>query len=228
MNVARFVGGAVDSVWNSSAQWVIEQYPVNAITLAVIDSGGPRMMMDLAVMPERLDALHRYLVQVTPTASGIWVDDFGRGPGSLSLEGTFGRNMRIVGGKPMTGFAQTKYLQQLVEESHRPENPNALDLRDYPKTYLLAWNLDEFWEVTINELDVSQSVNRNMLWVYRLRMTGLRPVGFDELLKDEVKEIVGGAIVARAANYAIERATKWLDDNFGTNPAGPGSKLFYK
>lgn len=228
MQPARFVGGAIDSVWNSKFQWMIEQYPLNAITLAVIDSGGPRIMMNLAVMPERMEALHRYLVQVTPTASGMWVDDFGRAPGTVTLEGTFGRKMRIVNGDPMTGFAQTKYLQHLAEESHRPENPNALDLRDYPKTYLLAWNLDEFWEVTINEVNVSQSVNRNMLWVYRLRMTALRPIGFDELLKDEVKEMVGGVVVAKAANYALERATELLDDIFGTNPAGPGDKLFYR
>jgi len=128
----------------------------------------------LPINPESMMVLRPYLVSVTNTLAGGWVDDFGPAPSPITLRGTFGyRQKTSIDGKPkLSGFGWTKYFEHIVDESHIEDDDGNL-----PEVWLLSWISQHFYTIVINDLNISETVNRNMIWQYAMRITALKPIG---------------------------------------------------
>lgn len=62
------------------------------------DAQGPRsgsLFHVFPVMPESMRVAQRYLQTITPTQGGVFIDEFGRAPSPVILQGTFGRSPNI-------------------------------------------------------------------------------------------------------------------------------------
>jgi hypothetical protein len=174
-------------------------------------------------MPESLAMAQRYLMTVTPTLDGNFVDDFGRAPSPIQLQGTFGKKLRAVVGPGLnnssitgsvlnslrsttssTGYGMVKALSEIVDRSH---TPNAAGLM--PKTVLFNWAFDSHWEVVINGFDVSQSVQQNGIWFYSMGITCLRPWGGSgNFHTDEIISSVLGSVLNNTAGRQIAQAVQ--------------------
>lgn len=143
------------------------------------------------VNPESLVGLRRYLVTVTNTLDGGWVDDFGPAPSPITLRGTFGYKVKaaIDGQGIFSGFGWLKYLEHLVDESHIPD-----DNGDLPETWLLSWISQHFFTVVLEDFNFSQSIDRNMIWQYTLRLTALKPIGQEFPALDPVFALMSEAL----------------------------------
>ena len=154
----------------------IVNFPPNMITIMVLRGTlpNPTEQIHLPVMPESLMGLRRYLVTVTNTLEGGWVDDFGPAPSPFTLRGTFGykRKPAITGRGVFSGFGWVKYLEHVVDQSHTPDDEGQL-----PDVWLLSWISQHFYTVVLEDLSISQTVSRNMIWQYALRITALKPIG---------------------------------------------------
>ena len=151
----------------------IVNFPPNMITIMVL-RGMESKGIHLPINPESLMGLRRYLVTVTNTLEGGWVDDFGPAPSPFTLRGTFGyRQKTSIDGKvKLSGFGWIKYLEHIVDESHVSDNDGNL-----PEVWLLSWISQHFYTVVLEDLNMSQTVSRNMIWQYTLRITALKPIG---------------------------------------------------
>lgn len=147
------------------------------------------------VMPESLAVTQRYLQTVTPTQGGVFVDEYGRAPSPVVLQGTFGRSPRpaislgqeamlapFLGASgaraaaaneaktPLTGYKLMKLLGEMVDISHTPDPVT----KTLPTVRFYNFAFGAFYEVTLDSFEASMSVQRNGLWVYRLQMTMIR------------------------------------------------------
>lgn len=166
----------------------IIEYPKNWITLIVFRGIVPRVL-HFPVMPESFMGLKKYLVTVTPTLGGGFVDDFGFAPSPFTLTGTFGFNTKGFAGKSLyTGFGWIKYLEWMVDESHKPD----LISNTMPEVWLLSWISDHYYKVILEDLNVSQTVNRNTIWQYTLRITALKPLRLEDPLGDDIFSTLKG------------------------------------
>lgn len=164
--------------------------PPSMVTLMIL-RGPETKFIHFPVNPESLMGLRRYLVTVTNTLDGGWVDDFGPAPSPFTLKGTFGyKTKAAIDGKGIfTGFGWTKYLEHIVDESHTPD-----DNGDLPETWLLSWISQHFFTVVLEDLNISQSINRNMIWQYALRITALKPIGQERPRGDEILSFVTASL----------------------------------
>ena len=150
----------------------ITEFPKNWLTIIVYRGTVPRIL-HFPVMPESFMGLKKYLVTVTPTLGGGFVDDFGAAPSPFTISGTFGYKTKgFIGRSVYTGFGWVKYLEWLVDESHKPDEI----LNTLPEVWLLSWVSDHYYKVVLEDLNVSETVNRNLLWQYTLRITALTPI----------------------------------------------------
>lgn len=199
------------------------------VALEVFADGDPddRYWHLFPVTPESMTVAHRYLQTITPTLSGVFVDEFGRAPSPVTLQGTFGlwvnkfvpsamakhfgeaKKSRwrqtleeITGagaatanpsGRQFSGYQMAKWLQFLVEHSHEKSEKTGKPRR--VKFHNFA--LDETYEVALNELNLTMSVQANNLWFYTLAMTVLRKEG-PAPIKDNATPINGSESVFKA------------------------------
>lgn len=172
------------------------------------------------VMPESLAISQRYLSTVTPTQGGAFVDNYGRAPSPVLLQGTFGRSPRPAialaqeavaanflraegvedpgvtppqefGVGRVNGYKLMKLLGEMVERSHVPNASGELPLCIF---YNFAFGA--FYEVHLDSFDATMTMERNGLWVYRLQMTMLRRL--NEGPYDSITPFVRGAQVTQA------------------------------
>jgi len=177
-------------------------HPPNKVTIMLISPDGigittPPLFITFPVNPESLMSTKKYLMTITNTMGGGWVDDFGVAPAPLTINGTFGYNTKaIIGGIGYSGFGWTKYLEWLVDQSHIPN----LDGK-FPEVWLLSWISQHFYKVTLDTINISQNVNRNNLWVYSLQITALEPIvpsGIQNVVLKKVDDIALGGAVTEA------------------------------
>jgi len=160
----------------------IKELPKNWLTIVVLRNLVPRVL-HFPVMPESFMGLKKYLVTVTPTLGGGFVDDFGFAPSPFTITGTFGYNTKgFIGKQLYTGFGWIKYLEWIVDESHKPGDI----LNKIPEVWLLSWHSDHYYKVILEDLNVNISVSRNMLWQYTLRVTAISPLSLKAPLVDKV------------------------------------------
>ena len=170
----------------------ITNFPKNWLTLIVLRGLIPRIL-HFPMLPETFMALKKYLITITPTLDGGFVDDFGRAPSPFTLTGTFGYNQKgFKGVKPYTGYGWLKYLEWIVDESHKPDDI----LKTLPEVWLLSWVSDHYYKIKIIDLNISETVNRNMLWVYALKITALQPLKLEIPLVDDVFNALKNKIVS--------------------------------
>lgn len=186
----------------------IEAY---AITLQLITSSSQTSIKSFTfpVMPESLTMAQRYLMTVTTTLGGNYVDDFGRAPSPITLSGTFGKKIRASGvsgnlqGKGSigqavsilasagegltTGYGMVKRLSDIVEQSHTVQSDGKI-----PTLVFYNWAFNSHWEVVVEGLDVKMDVQQNGLWFYQLSMKTLQPA--QNLLINRIDGIVGSAV----------------------------------
>lgn len=163
-----------------------------SITLLLIIGNVP-IPMTFPVTPESLSSLSKYLMTITPTMRGGWVDDFGRAPSPITLTGTFGYNTKgFISDKVYKGFGWTKYLEWMVEQSHTPDNDGEM-----PEVWLLSWISQHFYRVTLNEINIQQSINRNNIWTYNLKLTALEPIVLSSMTAKDVliAKLVGDSVL---------------------------------
>ena len=149
-----------------------DKMPPNMLTLIVWQKLGPvpiPVTMHFPMMPESYMMLKKYLVTVTPTQDGGWVDDFGPAPSPITISGTFGYNTKgFFQGGVYNGFGWVKYLEWLVDISHATQSDGSL-----PEVWMMSHASQHFFEVELIDYNLSENVSRNMLWKYELKMTSL-------------------------------------------------------
>lgn len=189
-----------------------------ALTLQLIDRSTPNTSIQsftFPVMPESLMMAQRYLMTVTTTLGGNYVDDFGRAPSPITLSGTFGRKVRnsgvsgsltslsgavsllkSAGAGLTTGYGMAKRLSDLVDQSHVPQNGLI------PTLVLYNWAFNSHWEVVADSLDIKMDVQQNGLWFYQLSMRALQPAQnllisrFDQVVDSAVQTLTTGVLDA--------------------------------
>lgn len=173
-------------------------FPPNMLTLIVfkIVNSIPRALpltLHFPINPESFMILKRYLVSITNTEGGGFIDDYGEAPHPMTLTGTFGYNTKGYGGaKLLSGFGWVKYLEWLVDQSHI-----ATDNGKLPEVWLMSWVSQHFLKVELGDMNISQTVQRNTLWTYSLKLTALGNVHDKGIIGDTV--IMAGAIIADQA-----------------------------
>lgn len=152
-----------------------DRQPPNMLTLIVWRKALGVMVpvtMHFPIMPESMSILLKFLTTVTPSRDGGWVDDYGPAPSPVKIRGTFGYNTKgYFQGGLYTGFGWVKYLEWVVNLSHKP-----LDDGSMPTVWLMSHISQHYYEVELMDMDISQDVSRNMLWVYALNITILKPI----------------------------------------------------
>lgn len=149
------------------------------------------------VMPESLAISQRYLATVTPTQGGAFVDDYGRAPSPVMMQGTFGRSPRpaialgqeaalknaqfftgangIAGDTSLpdrlNGYMLMKLLGEMVELSHVPDEQGNL-----PTCIFYNFAFGAIYEVNLESFEATMTMERNGLWIYQLQMTMLRRI----------------------------------------------------
>lgn len=128
--------------------------------------------MHFPIMPESMSILLKFLTTVTPSREGGWVDDYGLAPSPVKIRGTFGYNTKgYFQGGPYTGFGWVKYLEWIVNLSHKQQDDGSM-----PTVWLMSHASQHYYEVELMDIDISQDVSRNMLWVYAMNITILKPI----------------------------------------------------
>lgn len=170
---------------------------VNKITLEIVGRG----MIHFPVNPESLDIVRRYLVNVSNTLNGGWVDDYGFAPFPIVLSGTFGKSLKIVNflNPPLDGLGVVKYLEELIDESKK-KNPLTGDL---PEVRLYSWISGHHFKVVVEEFKISQTIARNTLWTYTLRLRALETL-FTGLPNLDALKSLSGVALATAARKAFD------------------------
>ena len=168
-----------------------QSQPPNHFTLIVWFNKKP-IAMHFPMMPESYMKLNKYLVTITPTADGGWVDDFGAAPSPITISGTFGYKAKgNFLGKIYNGFGWMKFLEWMVDISHTTQLDGSL-----PEVWLMSHLSQHFYEVELIDMTPSQNVNRNMIWSYELKMTTLKPLDgisiVDLVFADVVLKAAGG------------------------------------
>ncbi len=184
---------------------VIVDNPTKALTLMIMTKGMP-LPITFPIMPESLMALKKYLVTITNTIGGGWVDDYGKAPSPFTISGTFGYNTKAtVGGKVYSGFGWTKYLEWIVDQSHEPEEDGSL-----PETWMLSWISQHYFKVVLEDFNITQNISRNNLWVYTLRITAIEPiVNYDATaITDIIAQKLSVEILTKVSGTAIDAITQ--------------------
>ena len=208
--------------------------PPNMLTLIVLNHDALGILIPLVlhfpVMPESYMMLKQYLTTVTPTKGGGWVDKYGMAPSPITIQGTFGyKSKGFIGSKSVfNGFGWVKYLEWLVDVSHEQNEKG-----EYPTVWLLAHNVMHYFEVELMEFNISQTTNRNMLWVYSLKATALNPISASPLLdpvKDAIDSLKSGAAegISKTQGAATKAAINLKGKAISVLPggaSGAGSNL---
>lgn len=184
-----------------------DQFEYYMCSLELMNSQGATVaFMNFPVMPNSISETESKVIDIAKTNSGI-VTMFNSSftPKDISVQGTFGRKMRVVAGlkdlssgektiisimngnlgfslfgqevKVKTGFGLINLLRRIISKTTETD--------DYGMPYVLLFNnytLNSNYVVEVIQSSYSQSVENNMLWFYSLEMKAVAP-------GDEVKKI---------------------------------------
>ncbi len=178
--------------------------PPNMMTLMVwrkVLGINTPVTLHFPVMPESYMMLKKYLTTVTPTRDGGWVDDYGPAPSPMTISGTFGyRTKGLIGGGVYNGFGWIKILEWMVDISHEPDDEGVM-----PEVWMMSHASQHYYEVELMDFNIAQNVNRNMLWVYELKMTTLGLIS-DNPLADTILGAI--AVGIKAVGSAVKDIAK--------------------
>lgn len=159
-------------------------------------------VMHFPIMPESYMVLYKYLTTITPTKDGGFVDDYGPAPSPISLKGTFGRNTKgFFNGNEYNGFGWVQYLKWFVDISHEVDSDGNM-----PSVWLMSHISQDFYEVELMSFSKSQSIGRNMLWVYELKLMTLKAIEGVSIVDDVLTDL--GTIVRDLGAKAIKDVSK--------------------
>lgn len=205
-----YLGNSIDSAVNSVTKVVAtagraalhsmspNNFEYYMCSLELINSSGvTKGFMTFAVMPNSISETEAQIANVVKTNRGITTvfnDSFI--PKDISLQGTFGRKLRLlagvkeaenVGSIPFfngnlgfsptkggmmikTGFGLIKLLDGMIKESFN------LDENGYPCVLIFNnYALNTHYVVEVLQKSYTQSVENNMLWYYSLEMKAVAP-----------------------------------------------------
>jgi hypothetical protein len=130
----------------------------------------------LPVLPENYQEVNRYLVNIQPTLIGGFVDKLGPAPGTLTLRGKFRMVRKQVVDLfsalvPVDAAGAARWLREVCDlSSGYDRNGNAY------RVVLYNFLTKRHWQVAVHELSLSQSTDRNTVWMYSLQIDLLRPL----------------------------------------------------
>jgi len=202
-------------------------------SLELLDSSGnTKGFMTLSVMPNNMLESRSQIVTITKTNTGISsVFNSTFVPRDISIQGTFGRKLRLVlGNKEVenvsvipffggnlgintfgesslikTGYGLIKMLKSMIDASWKLDDnkrPCVLVFNNY------AFNTSYIVEATLDSY--SQSTENNMLWYYSLDMKAVAPA---EAVKRSVISNKNAKFLTNvAANSISKNLTRVLND----------------
>ena len=206
-------------------------------SLELLDSNGNIVgLIDFAVMPNNIVETKTTMMQITKTAAAV-VSTFNPTftPIDISIQGTFGRKIRILLGMydpqyekkgvvkniasgnfginfmegsvmVKTGYGLIKLLKNIVDKSHTVD--------DQQKPYFLIWNNYAFntsYVVEVIQSSYNQTVENNMIWYYNLEMKAVALAS--EIRRADNKTFltrVGASAIANSITTAIYSANRSL------------------
>jgi hypothetical protein len=202
--------------------------------LELIDSqGNTRAYMNFPVMPNNIMENKTQIATITKTNNGV-VTQFNSSfnPRDISIQGTFGRKLRLVSGTyapeddrgislfsvgvpaidmftaqkvdVRTGYGLVKILQKIVQRSQQ------LDF--YYKPYVLVfynYALNTHYIVEVMQDSYSQSMENNCLWYYSLEMKAVAPADLVRNNEDHATTVaflqkVGSQAIASSAQNILQ------------------------
>ena len=209
-----------------------DQFEYYMCSLELLDSKGSTVaFLSFPVMPNSISESESKIIEITKTNAGI-VTMFNPSfnPKDISIQGTFGRKMRLLSGVQdapsiskkivnllngnlnigiwdsqvavKTGFGLINILRRIVQK--------VSDVDDTGMPYVLIFNnysLNTSYVVEVLQSTYSQSVENNMLWFYSLDMRAVAPA--DVVKSEGVKKFSFGI----AANAIAQGITSILSDS---------------
>lgn len=166
------------------------------------DRDGRRKLLtvfNFACKPEDVECSYpsksSILQTLEPSGGGYgYIEDFGLGPPRIILSGTTGRKPRVVwmgeSTKVMTGLEQALFLKKdIFDASHDVSQAENGITR---VTVFHDWKFDAAWEVNLDSFSLRRSTSRNLLYMYRMEMTAVRPYTDPAAFTDPVLALVRG------------------------------------
>jgi len=198
--------------------------------LELIDSqGNTRAYINFPIMPNNIMENKTQIATITKTNYGV-VTQFNStfNPRDISIQGTFGRKLRLVSGAYApddergislfnigapaldmftpnkvdirTGYGLIKILQKIVQKSQQ--------LDTYYKPYVLVfynYALNTHYIVEVMQDSYSQSLENNCLWYYSLEMKAVSPA---DLVRNNEDHMTTLAFLTKVSSRAIVNSTQ--------------------
>jgi hypothetical protein len=203
-----------------------DQFEYYLCSFELMNSQGATVaFMNFPVMPNSISETEAKIIDIAKTNSGI-VTMFNSSftPKDISLQGTFGRKFRIIGGlkdipngdktitsimngnlgfsmfgnevRVKTGFGLTNLLRRIIKKTTETD--------DYGMPYVLLFNnyaLNSSYVVEVLSSSFNQSVENNMLWFYSLEMKAVAPA---EVVKKTTAKNLLGLVSANSIAQGIQ------------------------
>ena len=201
------------------------------ISFELLDSGANYKVTDrliFPVMPDRIDIGKVKATTIKKSFAGIVsYTNNSFEPINISLQGSFGKKMRLLIGNKRTdevkdnlggklkalagstffpsvksGYGTLKNLERIFEKA----TSNGTDGKPYiVNFYNLSFN--QAFVVKFNSLNVSQSIEKNMIWDYAMQMTAIAPAEGTSVLG-----IASGALLAASMNVINNKIGNVVSD----------------
>lgn len=165
----------------------------------------------LPVLPENYNEVNRYLCNIQPTLIGGFVDKLGPAPGTLTLRGKF-RMVRkqvvnLFAPIPVDAAGAARWLREVCDlSSGYDRSGNAY------RVVLYNFLTKRHWQVAVHELSLSQSTDRNTVWMYSLQIDLLRPLPSKarEMLEALLAPLSGWGMDALITSELDTLLTGWM------------------
>ena len=204
-----------------------DDFEYYACALELLDSSDKTVaLLIFPVMPDSISETHASPVTVSKSATGI-ISQFNNTftPVDISVNGTFGRKIRLlVGSKQVqatgfsfnmnlgkelveatvkTGYGVIKMLQQIHAKTYE------LDEKNLPhRLFWYNYALNKNYMVEILNAAYNQGRENNMMWDYSLTMKGIAPAEAIDHRKGKDKKSIKNILAFDAINKATFKLTK--------------------
>jgi hypothetical protein len=218
-----------------------DEYEYYSITLELVDSkGDTQAMFTFPVMPNSMQYPRTFLNTVGVTANGIHsVSRLGFNPFDITFSGDFGRSFKLVlqghefhakafyydvktfatNGKTTaeikknifdpaikTGYGCVKLLQRMVEKAQEFDAHGGLH-----SLYLYNPSIGENHLVKVQSFNLTQAVDRNMIWQYSLTLKAMIPLENITVNPDKTSNVTERMAASQIQNRVNRSLAKILD-----------------
>jgi len=137
---------------------------------SIVGPGSTSEEVTLFINPESFTQAEPARITVTQTKGGFFVDNFGAGIKSITIQGVTGYKQRDLGGRKLSGQEQFIEFRQLYRDwlEASKTDPDNNHMRFY------NWADKEYYEVAITQFTLQRTTQRPLLYQYNIQMTAVQ------------------------------------------------------